>query len=282
MNKVPRSFPFARDHPIATLWPRLSYQITDILGDLCFLNLNVYNWGLDEQSARLTIILVLYADDVLSSHEAESLQQSIKEVCLGEYAGSLDISIEYGSFESTIRNARHLDFPGRKFFKEKIPMGHSIGIDDGDTGTLGGYLELTNPIDESRKVVFLTSSHVLRQATKLDDEPQFSGSWPHDHTNMVLSPSRDDIRARLVELHECVEILKRKPCYVLVQERVLGGTVSDSTDRVTIESRRQSVNRKRRCESLSTLVTATRPFWATQVKRQISGIFQRNTPRRQF
>lgn len=107
--EIPKLFAFARDDAIPTLWPNLSLQIAYALGKLCYLDLNVYNRGLDEHSARTTIVLVLHAKDTLNSCEAELLRRKIKYVCCEVHVvlGYLDVAIEYG--ESTSIEARLAD-----------------------------------------------------------------------------------------------------------------------------------------------------------------------------
>ena len=52
---------------------------------------------------------------------------------------------------------------GYRSYQEQVPMGYSIGVEASGGGTLGGYINLLDPKNPSKKTtVFLTTWQVVR------------------------------------------------------------------------------------------------------------------------
>lgn len=90
------------------------------------------------------------------------MRKRLLKICAGFDAHQLNVVIEEGrTFKGFDRDAGSKK--GRQSYVEKVSMEYSIGMENTDAGTLGGYLVLVdskNPLD--RKTVFMTNWHVLR------------------------------------------------------------------------------------------------------------------------
>ena len=217
-EKGPRKIEFSYQHHVVRTWPGLSHRVADVLEgmDLCFLDLNVYNWGITKEAARMTVMLILDLDDVLRTGEMKISRRRIKDVCIELDANYLDVLIDYGLLQTTARNSKGTVLSHHQPFEEKVPMGHSIGTNATDSGTLGGYLSLTNP-KGPRKVVLLTSRNTIRPITT---------SMQQNHSKIISSPSNADLKHGIAYYHDSVTTIQNLHRYISLQKVFEAGTAS--------------------------------------------------------
>jgi len=152
-----KTFVIPPNHEAVNIWTSaLRDPILQLLDDVEFLELGVWFWGKTRSSAKLTVVIVV--DDKISD-EWDQLTQDILMICA---PSKIAVDVIEGHFQGNFEidlGAR----AGKQSYVEKVPMGHSMGIEKTGGGTMGGYLMLVDPKDASeRTAIFLTNWHVVR------------------------------------------------------------------------------------------------------------------------
>lgn len=166
-DKLDHAYIIRHDHPIVRLWPeKIVRPVLEVLESVDFIELCVWNWGITEEAAELTVVIVV---EDQQKYLWDKLVEQILEICADHGAAYLKVAIKEGSqYEATsyMDPTSHLDqgrIEGRRSYCKRVAMGHSISAEPTGGGTLGGYLVLVDPKNSSdRTTIFITSWHVLR------------------------------------------------------------------------------------------------------------------------
>ena len=166
------TFAIPPDHEIIGVWSSsLRDPVLRVLDNCDFLELGVWFWGVSESSAKLTVLIVV-KDKLID--EAKQMRKEILEICA---PSGLIVDIVEGKLLDSLGFNDRLDAgarAGKQSYVEKVPMGHSIGVEEIGGGTLGGYLVLVDPSnDKNETPIFLTNWQVVRPS---DFKPPYGKS----------------------------------------------------------------------------------------------------------
>jgi hypothetical protein len=155
-----RAFSIEANEPLMHVWPRsLKKPIYELIEDMDWLELSVCNWGRTRDSAKPTVLIIV--EEEIEGAWDEVCRQ-ISGICAASGLPSLQVVVEEGELTGAFKAEDAGHKQGYQSYEEKIPMGHSIGIEGKGAGTLGGYLNLIDPENPANKTtVFLTNWHVV-------------------------------------------------------------------------------------------------------------------------
>ena len=161
-EKKNQAFSIAPEHLMVDSWNRkLKKPILEALESMDFLEQGVFRWGFTGETEKLVILITV---DDETNFRCDEIRTSILSICSANRVHNLDVVIEEGQ---TFAGLHGEDDEGRKMgrqpYLEKVPMGHSIGMEKTDAGNVGGYLVLINPKNhQEQEIVSMINWHVLR------------------------------------------------------------------------------------------------------------------------
>ena len=92
-TKEDHAYTIASDHPIVKLWPKISKDALEILKTTDFLELCVWKWGITEEVAMPTVVIVV---EDKQKCDCEFLIKSISRICKDHGASDLKVAITEG------------------------------------------------------------------------------------------------------------------------------------------------------------------------------------------
>ena len=156
-----RAFSIEGDDPLIHAWPEsLKEPIFVLIENMDWLELSVCNWGHTRDSARPTVLIIV---EEKIEGAWDDVCRRISGICAASGLPGLQIVVEEGELMGAFVTEDAGLRQGHQSYLEKVPMGHSIGVEPKGGGTLGGFLNLVNPNNPADKTtIFLTNWHVVR------------------------------------------------------------------------------------------------------------------------
>lgn len=155
------AFTVEADDPLIDLWPgSLKEPIYELIANLEWIELSACKWGPSRDTAKPTVLIIV-EKNIAGTWDA--VCRKISELCAASGLPHLQIVVEEGELMGAFEEEEAGLRQGYRSHREKVPMGHSIGVEERGGGTLGGYIDLVDPNNTAEKItVFLTNWHVIR------------------------------------------------------------------------------------------------------------------------
>ncbi|KAL8655029.1 MAG: hypothetical protein Q9210_001152 [Variospora velana] len=161
----------------------------------------VFEYGPSSTETTPTVVVT-----VPSIHEQDyvSLERRLKSRLNQLSAPFLDVKILQGQMSaSNVNDLSPTDGSPRQTYTPQVPMGYSIGVEPKGSGTMGGYVRVTQPSGTTR-ICALTNYHVVRTCVpewreEWDTQGIQLGQYPSNYSS-VYSPSAQDHAKETEEL----------------------------------------------------------------------------------
>ena len=172
-DAINKTFAISADDRLVEVWSSIKDSVLQLFQDVDFVEIGVWYWGRTRGTAKPTILVVVHDE---TSIDVKHRTDEALAICLPHGFG---VEFIEGSFMGCSAEYSGGDQQG---YAEKVPMGHSIGVENGGECTMGGYLKLTSPKDKKdESVFFLTDWHVVQNG----------------NSSVVHSPSTADFDAKI-------------------------------------------------------------------------------------